>query len=208
LYRRGGEPQLGSDLASSENTPKGDIVVQRIRGKNLPLELADTKVAARQVTMTAYAEKSLPVKVTAIDEGRVEVYDLRLSERAKNLDPVVSEGSQIGVTGLRVKKIRKEIVNNKLTGGQDKELVTLMVEDQERGKFRELYAGYESQAAEAIAVLKMNETGEHWIVERNDEFYGMKGTSYKVVDVNDTEVIIENTVTSQVSILPLMGVKR
>jgi len=120
----------------------------------------------------------------------------------------VSEGSKIGATGLLVKQITKKVVNNKLTGGEDKELVTLMVEDERSGQSRELYAGYESQAAEAVAVLKMAETGEHLIVERNDEFYDLKGSAYKVVDVNDKEVIIENITTGQLSLLPLMGVKR
>jgi len=199
---------VSSPTGSADLSSQSKVVVERIRGKNLPLEFSDNKQVARQVTMTAYAEKSLPVRVQAVDEGRVEVYDLRITERAKEVNPTVSEGSEIGLTGLRVKQIRKKIVNNKLTGGQDKELVTLMVENTVDGTSRELYAGYESQAAESVAVLKMNETGEHLIVERNDEFYDLKGTSYKVIDVNDKEVIIENTGTGQLSLLPLMGVKR
>ena len=195
---------------SKENlASKVDVAVKRISGKSLPLELSDNKVVRKQVMMTAYAEKSLPMKVKALDEGRVEVYDLRMAAvQVKNEDLIVREGSKIGVTGLSVKQIRKKIVNNKLTGGQDKELVTLMVEDEVKGNTKELYAGYESQAAEALAVLKMNETGENLIVERDDEFFDLKGTPYKVVDVNDKEVIIENVTTGQLSLLPLMGMKR
>ena len=190
------------------SAPSEKVAIKRIRGEKVPLDLTDEAVVAKQVTMTAYAEKSLPVKVKAVDEGRVEVYDLRSKMKVKNLNPVVVPGSKIGVTGLLVKQITKKVVNNKLTGGQDKELVTLIIEDEQSGQNRELYAGYESQAAEAVAVLKMAETGEHLIVERNDEFYDLKGTSYKVIDVNDKEVIIENIGTGQLSLLPLMGVKR
>ena len=195
--------RTGTPSVSSEK-----VAIKRIRGEKVPLDLTDEVVVAKQVTMTAYAEKSLPVKVKAVDEGRVEVYDLRSKMKVKNLNPVVVPGSKIGVTGLLVKQITKKVVNNKLTGGQDKELVTLIIEDEQSGQNKELYAGYESQAAEAVAVLKMAETGEHLIVERNDEFYDLKGTSYKVIDVNDKEVIIENIGTGQLSLLPLMGVKR
>jgi len=190
------------------SAPSEKVTIKRIRGEKVPLDLTDGAEVTKQVTMTAYAEKSLPVKVKAVDEGRVEVYDLRSKMKVKNLNPVVVPGSKIGVTGLLVKQITKKVVNNKLTGGQDKELVTLIIEDEQSGQNRELYAGYESQAAEAVAVLKMAETGEHLIVERNDEFYDLKGTSYKVIDVNDKEVIIENIGTGQLSLLPLMGVKR
>ena len=185
-----------------------EVVVRRIQGENLSLELNDSMEVNEMVTMSAYAEKSLPIQVRADDVGRVEVYDLRESEEARNVDPVVTAGSQIGGTGLRVKQIKKKMVNNKLTGGNDKELVTLMIEDENTGENRELYAGYESQAADAVAVIKINETGEHLVVERDDEFYDLKGTAFKVMDVNDEEVIIENIATGKLSMLPLMGVKK
>ena len=189
-------------------TAGGGVVVERIRGKNLSLELNDAMDVNDVVTMAAYAEKSLPIQVRADDVGRVEVYDLRESEESRNVDPVVTEGSQIGMTGLRVKQIKKKMVNNKLTGGNDRELVTLMIEDEQTGMSRELYAGYESQAAEAVAVLKINDTGEHLVVERNDEFYDLKGVAYEVMDVNDEEMIIENISTGKLTMLPLMGVKK
>jgi|GEM_PF-2060468 len=191
-----------------EANPKQKVTLLRIKGKNLPLELADSVAVKEQVTMAAYAEKSLPIKVSADATGRVEVYDLRDNKAAQEVDPVVKEGSQIGMTGLRVKQIKKKIVNNKLTGGQDKELVTLMIEDEKTGQLRELYAGYESQAAEAVAVLKINDTGDYLIVERNDEFFDLKGAAYKVMDVNDEEVIIENIGSGELTMLPLMGVKK
>ena len=188
--------------------PKQKVTVHRIKGKSLPLDMADSVVVKEQVTMAAYAEKSLPIKVRADVAGNVEVYDLREPQDAQERDPEVKEGSQIGMTGLRVKKIKKKIVNNKLTGGQDKELVTLMIEDEKTGQLRELFAGYESQAADAIAVLKLNATGELLIVERNDEFYDLQGVAFKVMDVNDEEVIIENIASGQLIMLPLMGIKK
>ncbi|MGJ8656425.1 MAG: ankyrin repeat domain-containing protein [Akkermansiaceae bacterium] len=188
--------------------PTQEVVVKRIQGENLPLELANSGAVQENVTMAAYAEKSLPIKVRADDAGRVEIYDLRENEDSREVDPVVTTGSKIGMTGLRVKQIKKKMVNNKLTGGHDKELVTLMIEDEKTGQLRELYAGYESQAAEAVAVLKINDTGELLVVERNDEFYDLKGTAYKVMDVNDEEVIIENIASGELSLLPLMGVKK
>jgi hypothetical protein len=112
------------------------------------------------------------------------------------------------MTGLRVKQIRKKLVNNKLTGGQDKELVTLLIEDEKTGQLRELYAGYETQVAEAVAVLKIHSTGDYLIVERNDTFYDLKGKAYKVMDVNDKEVIIENLVSGELTMLPLMRIKK
>lgn len=187
---------------------KKEVVVKRIKGENLTMELAGGGGVNEKVSMAAYAEKSLPIQVRADDAGRVEVYDLRENEDAREEDPVVKVGSQIGMTGLRVKQIKKKVVNNKQTGGHDKELVTLMIEDEKTGQLRELYAGYESQAVEAVAVLKINETGEHLVVERNDEFYDLKGTAYKVMDVNDEEVIIENMGTGELSMLPLIGVKK
>lgn len=184
------------------------VSVARIKGKKLALELADSLAVEEKMTMAAYQEKSLPIKVKADDAGRVEVYDLRGGVVQDEVDPVVKAGSQIGVTGLRVKTIKKKIVNNKLTAGEDKELVTLMIEDEKSGKLRELYAGYESQAAEAVAVLKINKTGEHLVVERNDEFYDLEGVAYRVMDVNNKEVIIENVASGELTLLPLMGVKR
>lgn len=195
-----------SEITDKENDQK--VVLERIKGKSLALELSDNVKVAEKVTMAAYAEKSLPIKIQADESGNVEIRDLRGKQPGLNKRATITEGSQIGMTGLSVKQIRKKVVNNKLTGGEDKELVTLMIEDEKTGQLRELYAGYESQAAEAIAVLKINETGEYLIIEREDEFYDLKGTAYKVMDVNDEEVIIENIGNGQLSILPLMGIKR
>tara|TARA_B110000908_G_scaffold111058_1_gene130276 strand:- start:10353 stop:11885 length:1533 start_codon:yes stop_codon:yes gene_type:complete len=196
------------DVANPESKPKQKVMLQRIKGKKLPLELADSVAVEKEVTMAAYAEKTLPIKVKADDTGRVEIYDLRASKGEQEAYPAVQEGSKIGMTGLRVKQIKKKLVNNKLTGGQDKELVTLLIEDEKTGQLRELYAGYEMQVAEAVAVLKINATGDYLIVERNDTFYDLKGTAYKVMDVNDEEVIIENIDSGELTILPLMGIKR
>ncbi len=184
------------------------VSVARIKGKKLALALADSMAVESKMMMAAYQEKSLPIKVKADDAGRVEVYDLRGGMEQEEVSPVVRAGSSIGVTGLRVKTIKKKIVNNKLTAGEDKELVTLMIEDEKTGKLRELYAGYESQAAEAVAVLRINKTGEHLVVERNDEFYDLGGVAYRVMDVNNKEVIIENLASGELTLLPLMGVKR
>jgi hypothetical protein len=192
----------------AEEVPREKATLQRINGKNLPLVLADGEAVKEQMTMSAYAEKSLPIQVRTDDKGRVKIQDLRKSKATRALDPVVKEGSQIGMTGLRVKQIKKKIVNNKLTGGYDKELVTLLIEDEKTGRHKEFYAGYESQIAEAVAVIKLNDTGEHLIVERNDEFYDLKGTAYKVMDVNDEEVIIENIGDGKLIMLPLMGIKK
>ncbi|MFT5905741.1 MAG: hypothetical protein ACI9E1_001341 [Cryomorphaceae bacterium] len=197
-----------TDVSDTAPKPKQEVTFQRIKGKNLPLEFADRVAVKEQVTMAAYAEKTLPIKVIADDAGRVKIYDLRRSKAAQEADPVVKDGSKIGMTGLRVKQIKKKIVNNKLTGGQDKELVTLLIEDEKTGQLRELYAGYETQVAEAVAVLKINATGDYLIVERNDKFYDLKGTAYKVMDVNDEEVIIENIGSGELIILPLMGIKK
>ena len=188
--------------------PKKEVVLKRIQGQNIALELSGGSVVNEKVTMAAYAEKSLPIKVEAGSGGQVEVFDLRDAETLPMGNSKVVEGSKIAMTGLRVKQIKKKIVNNKLTGGQDQELVTLMIEDERTGKQREFYAGYESQAAEAVAVLRMNDTGELLIVERGDEFYDLKGVGFKVADVNDEEVIIENKDTGALSLLPLMGVKK
>ena len=207
---RSHQPEVALDIDKNKDkvAPKKEVVLKRIKGKNLPLELADGVAVKEKVTMSAYAEKSLPIKVKANDTGRVEIHDLRERNDARVADPVVKEGSQIGMTGLRVKKIRKKVVNNKLTGGHDKELVTLMIEDEKTGQLRELYAGYESQAAEAVAVLNIKDSDEYLIVEREDEFYDLKGTAYKVMDVNDEEVIIENIASGELTMLPLMGVKK
>ncbi len=195
-------------VADADPNSKKEVTLQRIKGKNLPLDLADSVAVKEQVTMAAYTEKSLPIKVRADDAGRVEIYDLRASKAAQDADPAVEEGSKIGLTGLRVKQIKKKIVNNKLTGGQDKELVTLVIEDEKTGQLRELYAGYETQAAETVAVLKINGTDDYLIVERNDKFYDLKGTAYRVMDVNDEEVIIENIGSGELTMLPLMGIKK
>jgi hypothetical protein len=192
----------------AEEVPREKATIQRIKGKNLPLVFADGEAVKEQMTMSAYAEKSLPIQVRTDDKGRVEIQDLRKSKATRAIDPVVKEGSQIGMTGLRVKQIKKKIVNNKLTGGYDKELVTLLIEDEKTGRLKEFYAGYESQIAEAVAVIKLNDTGEYLIVERNDEFYDLKGTAYKVMDVNDEEVIIENIGDGKLIMLPLMGIKK
>lgn len=188
--------------------PKEKVVLQRIKGKNLPLELSDNVAIDEQMTMAGYAEKSLPLKVKTDDAGRIQIYDLRVNQAAGAVDVAVKEGSQIGMTGLRVKQIRKKIVNNKLTDGYDKELVTLLIEDEEAGKFKELYLGDESQVADGIAVIRLNGSGEYLIVERGDEFYDLNGKAYIVMDVNDEEVIIENITTGKQSLLPLMGIKR
>ncbi len=194
--------------APLKNKAKEQVVINRIQGKSVPLELSGNVAVSEKVTMAAYAEKSLPIKIHADESGKVEIYDLRENQPAPDPEVEIAAGSQIGMTGLRVKQIKKKVVNNKLTGGEDKELVTLMIEDEKTGHLRELYAGYESQAAEAIAVLKINETGEYLIIEREDEFYDLKGTAYKVMDVNNEEVIIENIGTGQLSMLPLMGIKK
>jgi ankyrin repeat protein len=201
-------PPSSAGPATDQGGERSAVVVTRIQGKSIPLELTDNEGVNEKVSMAAYAEKSLPIQVRADDVGRVEVYDLRENESVRGQDPVVGVGSQIGMTGLRVKAIKKKVVNNKLTGGRDKELVTLMIEDEKTGQLREIYAGYESQAVNAVAVLKVNETGEHLVVERDDEFYDLKGSAYKVMDVNDEEVIIENIASGELSMLPLMGVKR
>jgi hypothetical protein len=201
----------GDDVADAANTEpelRKKLMLQRIKGKKLPLELADSVAVEEQVTMAAYAEKTLPIKVKADDAGRVEIYDLRASKETQEAYPAVKAGSKIGVTGLRVKQIKKKLVNNKLTGGQDKELVTLLIEDEKTGQLRELYAGYETQVAEAVAVLKIHSTGDYLIVERNDTFYDLKGKAYKVMDVNDKEVIIENLVSGELTMLPLMRIKK
>jgi ankyrin repeat protein len=192
--------------------PKEKVKLERIKGKNLPLVLNDDVAVEEQMTMATYTEKSLPIKVKTDDAGRIQVYDLRgnHSVQAARLEShaTVKEGEQIGMTGLRVKQIRKKIVNNKLTDGYDKELVTLLIEDEKSGQFRELFADYNSQIAEAVAVIKLNGSGEYLIVERDDEFYDLNGKAYKVMDVNDEEVIIENIESGKLSMLPLMGIKR
>lgn len=200
----------------TDHTPKQKVTAQTIKGKNLQLELADSAAVNEQVMMAAYAEKSLPIQARADDSGKVEIYDLRRKKAVSSEVAVaneltgltVVEGTQIGMTGLRVKQIKKKMVSNKLTNGQERELVTLMIEDEKTGQLREIYAGYESQAAEAVAVLRINETGELLIVERGDEFFDLKGTAYKVMDVNDEEVIVENMSSRELTMLPLMGIKR
>ncbi len=126
------------DVANPVPKPKQKVMLQRIKGKKLTLELADSVAVEKQVTMAAYAEKTLPIKVKADDTGRVEIYELRASKGEQEAKRAVQEGSKIGMTGLRVKQIKKKVVNNKLTGGQDKDMVTLLIEDDKTGQLKEL----------------------------------------------------------------------
>ncbi len=201
----------GEDVASEVvkiEIPNQKVTIERIRGKNLPLELGDDVAVEKEMTMAVYAEKSLPLKVKSDDRGKIHIQDLREGKAAAEREVSVVEGSQIGMTGLRVKQIKKKIVNNKLTGGYDKELVTLVIENGKSGEERELYVGEESQLADGVAVIRMKGSGGYLILERGDDFYDLSGKAYKVMDVNDEEVIIENIATGKQSLLPLMGVKR
>jgi len=182
--------------------------IHRLQGKNLNVELQDSVTMSEQVTMAAYTERTIPIKVEAKSARKVEVIDLRQKQTEAMKREAVSEGSVIGVTGLSVRKIKQKIVNNKLTGGQDKELVTLLVEDLKTGNLREMYAGYDAQVADAVAVLKFKATNELMVVERDDTFYDSKGTAFRVMDVNDQEVIIENVSSGEQTMLPLLGIKR
>lgn len=180
-----------------------DIKVASIRGKTLPIKTSSQSIAS-QISMATYAEKPLPLIMNAEDPGSVEIKDLRNSASA----PIaVQEGSEIGMTGLKVTQIKKKIINTKMTGGLDEELVTLMVTDENTGISREIYSGYESNAADAVAVVRLKETGDHLIVRRGDTFTDSDGVVYKVTDVNQEEVLIENTQTNDGTIrLPLMGI--
>ncbi len=179
------------------------VTVASIRGKMLPIKTSSSESLQKQMSMANYAEKPLPLIMNAEEPGSVEIKDLRNSDAA----PVaVAEGSEIGMTGLKVTQIKKKIINSKMTGGLDQELVTLMVTDEKSGKSREIYSGYESTAADAVAVVRLKETGDHWIVRRGDTFTDADGMNYKVSDVNELEVVVENTQTNEVTLLPLLGI--
>ncbi len=180
------------------------VAVKPLQGKRLNVEINDAEALKKAVSMSGYAEKPLPIVVQAEEPDKVEVKDLRNPKAA----PVpVQVGSKIGMTGLKVKKIKKRIVNSKLTGGMDKEMVTLVVQDARSGREQELYAGYESIVSDAVAVVRMNGSGEYLIVRRGDVFYDAKGVEYKVMDVNEREVVVENRKTQEVILLPLLGIK-
>ena len=180
------------------------VKVKSIRGKMLPIKAASAAQLTSSLSMAAYAEKPLPLIINAEEPGSVKIRDLRSAEVTS---VPVEIGSTIAMTGLKVKQIKKKIVNSKMTGGLDKELVTLMIEDENTGQTREIYSGYESTAADAVAVVKLNENGEHWLVRRGDTFTDFDGTLFKVGDVNEREVVVENTATGEVSLLPLLGIK-
>lgn len=203
-----------SKIVTSE-VSKEKIMLQRIKGKNLPLEFNNDMKIEEQMTMASYAEKTIPLTVKMDETGKIQIFDHRKKQATQptqnaeqKLGQAVKEGSEVGMTGLRVKQIKKKIVNNKLTGGSDQELVTLIIEDEKTGQIKEFYADYKEQVAEAVAVIKLNGSGEFLIVERGDEFYDINRMAYKVMDVNDEEVIIEHIESGKQSLLPLMGIKR
>ncbi len=152
--------------------------------------------------MSSYAEKPLPLIMEVDESGNVVVRDLR---QANSVPKVVQKGSLIV---LKVKQIKKKIVNSKITRGVPKEIVTMVVIDERTGKSREIYAGYESIASESVAVVKLKGTDEHLIVMRGDTFTDAKGTMYRVMDVSKSDLSVENTATGEVTLLSLLGIKR
>jgi len=180
-----------------------EVKVASIRGKTLPIKVNSAQDLQTEMSMANYAEKPFPLIMNAEEPGSVEIHDLRNPAA----DPVaVKEGVEIGMTGLKVTQIKKRIINSKMTGGRDKEFVTLLVKDEKTGKSREIYSGYESTAADAVAVVRLKQTGDHWVVRRDDTFTDADGVLYKVTDVNQEEVLVENTESKEITRLPLMGI--
>lgn len=181
--------------------PKKPVVVKKLSNQKLAVNLSDAKAVKQNVQMETYAEKPLPLRVEVTDTGEVTVRDLR----SLASEPIVVQpGEAILDTGLKVKQIKKKIVNTKLTGGKDKELVTVEVEQQATGQQREIYADHVVEATDAVAVVKLTETGEFFAVSNGDAFTDNQGTNYKVMDVRPSQVVMENVATGQVVTLPLV----
>ena len=193
------------DLPNVSEAPE-QVVVQRLQGKKLAVDLKQPADLQKAVSMAGYAERPQAIVVLEDGAGKVVVRDLR--EKITAPAAVVEQGKIIGVTGLKVKEIKKKIVNSKMTGGVDRELITLVVEDVRNGKQQELYAGYDMVGTDAVAVVRMAGSGDHLIVKRGDVFYDANDTPYKVMDVSERELLVENTKTHEVVSLPLLGIKR
>lgn len=135
--------------------------------------------------MESYEEKTLPLRVEAVEGKEVRVRYLY----GRNERVTVKEGEEIPLTRLRVVAVEQRRDHSKSTKGEWTDVSVVVVEDPMTGERRELVANLGASAQEPFAVLRGG--AGPVVVRRGAVVTGANGARFKVLDVRPSQVVLE-----------------
>lgn len=151
-----------------------------------------------QIQIKAYREESLPVKIKGVDNKKVSVRYLYGENKTVDVFP----GQKIPETTLEVVSAQQKRDHSKVTAnGEPADVSLVKVRDTNSGEIKEVTAGLDVGRTQPFAVLQEADSGLFLVAKRGDLFKDKEGTSYEILEVRPTQLVIMNVDTGVVETL-------
>jgi hypothetical protein len=191
--RAGAAPAVGTEVAFLQGARLG-----RVAGDGA----ASHRDAGKVLEMRGYRETPLPIALEGVDGARAQVRLLFGHQQELSL----AAGDPIPNTPLRVVRVQRKFEASKLNAGRPMDVSVIELEDSATGSRRVVIANHEASAHDPYAVLQEIPAGRLLIAKPGEQFSTADGSTWTVIDVRPTQVIIERADGAGAPItLPLAG---
>jgi|GEM_PF-4206337 len=189
--------QTASELASlaGHDNIANYLGDKKINANYAPINGGTIKASSSKLSdtiqMKAYREKSLPVKVSAVDADKVTVKYLYGNHKTVE----VKTGETIPDTNLKVVSTKVKRDHSKMTAGVPADVSQVEVKDESTGQVTEMTTGLNVGSSEPFAVVKEKNSDFFLVAKRGDLFKDEKGTNFEILEVRPNQLVVMNTGT-------------
>ena len=155
--------------------------------------------------MHDYREEALPLALESVGPGEPEAAVRVLYHSTP--EPVrVAPGQAIADTRYEVVEVRRVITRSKQGKGEAVDVSQMVIRDRETGEPHLVVKGVPARSSKAFAVMSVGR-GNLYDVRRDDEFElaGTNRSTYRVIDVRPTQIVIENRETGEIVTVQRFG---
>ncbi len=149
------------------------------------------------IEIKAYREESLPVKVSGVSNEKVSVKYLYGDHKVVDVHP----GETIPETNLEVVSATQKRDPSKMSGGVPADVSLVQVKDKTTGEVKQMTAGLNVGRTEPFAVVKESDSDLFMVAKRGDIFKDKDGTSFEILEVRSTQLVIMDIASGEVQTL-------
>ena len=182
-----------AEVAGQSATPL-PTKVEYVSLNTRKLESPPAATLAETIEIKAYREESLPVKVSGVTNEKVSVKYLYGEHKTVDVHP----GETIPETNLEVVSAQQKRDHSKMTAGVPADVSLVQVKDKSTGEIKQMTAGLNVGRTEPFAVVQEANSELFMVAKRGDIFEGKNGTSYEILEVRPTQLVVMDTASGEV----------